>query len=158
MAHKLWPFQNGMFSITEIGKNRKNQNFQIKEIPFDIFDEWLAVLIPLKSSLKFGQEYISEIGRKPPYIRWTSTGYWKTQYYCNLIKSSNKINFNLISGHKTQTSEIGQKMRPKSKSLRLVFNLTKVGCVSPMVVVSIVPHAEFGPNDHMEDAPYFIYR
>ena len=23
--HKLWPFQNGMFSITEIRKNRKNQ-------------------------------------------------------------------------------------------------------------------------------------
>jgi len=39
MAHKLWSLQNGMFSITEIGKNRKNQKFQIKEIPFDIFDE-----------------------------------------------------------------------------------------------------------------------
>ena len=23
--HKLWPFQIGMFSITEIGNNRKNQ-------------------------------------------------------------------------------------------------------------------------------------
>ena len=26
----------------------------------------------------------------------------------------------------------------------------KVGCVFPMVVVSIPPHAEFGPNDHRE--------
>ena len=24
-----------------------------------------------------------------------------------------------------------------------------------MVVVSILPHAEFGPNDHREDAPHF---
>ena len=32
---------------------------------------------------------------------------------------------------------------------------SKVGCVFPMVVVSILPHAEFGPNDHREDAPHF---
>ena len=32
----------------------------------------------------------------------------------------------------------------------------KVGCVFPMVIVSIVPHAEFGPNDHREDASHFI--
>ena len=25
-----------------------------------------------------------------------------------------------------------------------------------MVIVSILPHAEFGPNDHQEDAPHFI--
>ena len=25
-----------------------------------------------------------------------------------------------------------------------------------MVVVSILPHAEFGSNDHREDAPHFI--
>ena len=31
----------------------------------------------------------------------------------------------------------------------------KVGCVFPMVVVSILPHAEFGQNDHREDAPHF---
>ena len=24
-----------------------------------------------------------------------------------------------------------------------------------MVVVSLLPHAEFGPNDHREDAPHF---
>ena len=29
----------------------------------------------------------------------------------------------------------------------------KLGRVFPMVVVSILPHAEFGPNDHREDAP-----
>ena len=27
-----------------------------------------------------------------------------------------------------------------------------------MVVVSILPHAEFGPNDHQEDAHHFIYK
>ena len=31
----------------------------------------------------------------------------------------------------------------------------KVGRVFPMVVVSIQPHAEFGRNDHREDAPHF---
>ena len=25
-----------------------------------------------------------------------------------------------------------------------------------VVVVAILPHAEFGPNDHREDAPHFI--
>ena len=30
---------------------------------------------------------------------------------------------------------------------------SKVGCVFPMVVISILPHAEIEPNDHREDAP-----
>ena len=30
----------------------------------------------------------------------------------------------------------------------------KVGCVWPMVVVSILPQAEFGWNDHRKDAPH----
>ena len=34
--------------------------------------------------------------------------------------------------------------------------IAKVGCVFPMVVVSLLPHAEFGPNDHLEDATHFI--
>ena len=33
--------------------------------------------------------------------------------------------------------------------------ICKVGCVVVMVVVSILPHAEFGPNDHRKDAPPF---
>ena len=33
---------------------------------------------------------------------------------------------------------------------------TKVGCVFPMVVVSLLLHAEFGPNDHRKDAPHFM--
>ena len=33
----------------------------------------------------------------------------------------------------------------------------KVGCVFPMVVVSIPPHAGFGRNDHRKDAPLCIY-
>ena len=31
----------------------------------------------------------------------------------------------------------------------------KVGCAYPMVAISIVPQAEFGPNDYREDAPHF---
>ena len=36
-----------------------------------------------------------------------------------------------------------------------IYQHTKVGCVYPMVVVSILPHAEFEPNDHQEDAYHF---
>ena len=36
--------------------------------------------------------------------------------------------------------------------------LTKVGCVFPMVVSPILPHAEFGRNDHQEDAPHFRFQ
>ena len=32
----------------------------------------------------------------------------------------------------------------------------KLGCVVRMVVHSILPHAECGPNDHRKDAPPFI--
>ena len=31
----------------------------------------------------------------------------------------------------------------------------KLGCVVRMVVNSILPHAEYGPNNHREDAPLF---
>ena len=33
---------------------------------------------------------------------------------------------------------------------------SKLGCVVRMVVDSILPHAESGPNDHRNDAPPFI--
>ena len=31
----------------------------------------------------------------------------------------------------------------------------EVGCVVVVVIVSILPHAEIGPNDHRQDAPHF---
>ena len=34
-----------------------------------------------------------------------------------------------------------------------VVGLSKLGCVVRMVVDSILPHAESGPNDHRKDAP-----
>ena len=38
------------------------------------------------------------------------------------------------------------------------YGLThKVGCVFPIAVVSILPHAEFGSNDRQENAPHFTY-
>ena len=36
------------------------------------------------------------------------------------------------------------------------FVSNKEGCVFRMVVVFILPHAEFGPNGHREDALHFI--
>ena len=45
---------------------------------------------------------------------------------------------------------------PKNLPIRVkLLQDIKVGCVFPMVVVSILPHAEFGQNDHREDAPHF---
>ena len=35
------------------------------------------------------------------------------------------------------------------------YLMTKVGCVVPMVVVSMLLHAGYGPNDHREDASHF---
>ena len=35
--------------------------------------------------------------------------------------------------------------------------ICKVGCLFPMVGVSILPIAEVGPNDHREDAPHFNF-
>ena len=36
-----------------------------------------------------------------------------------------------------------------------IWFITKVGCIFPMFVVSLLPHAEFGKSDHREDAPHF---
>ena len=33
---------------------------------------------------------------------------------------------------------------------------SKAGCIFPMAVVSILPHPEFEPSDHLENAPLFI--
>ena len=38
----------------------------------------------------------------------------------------------------------------------MVIFSNKVGCVFPMVIVSILPHAGFRLNDHRKDAPHFI--
>ena len=52
-------------------------------------------------------------------------------------------------------------MRPKILSSEEIDKQNlykfKVGCVFPMVVVSILPHSEFGRNDHWEDAPHFNF-
>ena len=39
-------------------------------------------------------------------------------------------------------------------TLGWVLSSLKVGCVFPIAAVSILPHAEFGPNDQPEDAVY----
>jgi len=39
-----------------------------------------------------------------------------------------------------------------------LYNCDKLGCVVRMVVDSILPHAEIGPNDHRKDAPSFIFK
>ena len=70
--------------------------------------------------------------------------------FCNLINENDPIkipeqgkDYSIIKGMFIK----GFKLRKSASA--------KVGCVFPMVVVSILPHAEFGPNDHREDAPHF---
>ena len=38
-----------------------------------------------------------------------------------------------------------------------IFHFCKADCVIPVVVVSMLPHAEFRQNDHREDAACFIF-
>ena len=38
-----------------------------------------------------------------------------------------------------------------------VLSIPKVGCVFPIVVLSIPIHEDFGRNDHQEDATHFIF-
>ena len=89
--HKLWSIQNGMFSITEIEKkgekSKKIKNFKWKKYRLTncgwfcwyLFNLVLNCMIRLdpvmwfswwNRAMKFGQEYIGEIGREPPYSRW----------------------------------------------------------------------------------------
>ena len=37
----------------------------------------------------------------------------------------------------------------------LICHVCKVVCVSPIVLVSILLYADFGPNDYRENAPHF---
>ena len=37
------------------------------------------------------------------------------------------------------------------------YTCYKEGCVFPVVVVPMLSHAEFGPNDHQEDASHFTF-
>ena len=41
-------------------------------------------------------------------------------------------------------------------SIITLFQSIKLGCVVRMVGDSILLHAEYGPNDHLKDAPQFI--
>ena len=43
------------------------------------------------------------------------------------------------------------------RHFRSKFIKFKVGCIFPMVVVSLLPHVEFGLNDYREDAPHFTF-
>ena len=62
-----------------------------------------------------------------------------------LTISSNSLLFFLLSEHQSFLE------------MRSVLDHYELERFFPMVVVSILPHAEFGPNDHREDAPHFTY-
>ena len=44
-----------------------------------------------------------------------------------------------------------------TKRITTIYGPYKLGCVIRMVVGSILPHAECGPNDHRKDAPPFSH-
>ena len=52
-----------------------------------------------------------------------------------------------------------EKQRIDTEKVKVCQEITnKVECVFPIVVDSMLPHAEFGPNDHRKDAPRFTTR
>ena len=80
---KLWPFQNGMFSITEIGKNWKKWNHQYRKktlwhksirtackltLGYQLSSRYRISKeprdLPGRSASKFSQKYITDIGRE----------------------------------------------------------------------------------------------
>ena len=66
----------------------------------------------------------------------------------------------ILMGYKTLMSKIDSADQNSSleqiqEDYQIVFTFYKVRCVFPMVVVSILPHAECRPNDHREDALQF---
>ena len=61
-----------------------------------------------------------------------------------LTISSNSLLFFLLSEHQSFLE------------MRSVLDHYELERFFPMVVVSILPHAEFGRIDHLEDAPHFI--
>ena len=56
------------------------------------------------------------------------------------------------ANHLVKPISIKQKCPRWKKARWETFN--KAGCVISMVIVSILPHAELGPNDHQDDAPH----
>ena len=64
------------------------------------------------------------------------------------------------AGNSLQNSCLQQFVQPKyhgiSKLQPSLF--IKVECVFPMIVVSMLPHAEFVLNDHRETAPHFTHK
>ena len=66
------------------------------------------------------------------------------QYYQQLNEAKNFTSF-----------EINFVSLPLGKIQNYLRKTYKAGPFVPMVVIYIVPHAEFGRNDHREDTPHF---
>ena len=51
--------------------------------------------------------------------------------------------------------QVSSKISPRVSKIRL--KAIEVGCVLPMVIVSFLHHAEFGPNDNRKNAtPFYL--
>ena len=82
-------------------------------------------------------------------------------FYFNICLEHQQINPKILSSTSLQPLKIF--FLPKSTNSTPVFLFTfppqkhtKVGCVFPMVIVSMLSNAEFGPNDHWDDVPHFM--
>ena len=79
---------------------------------------------------------------------WANT--FQSHYIEQLTEKTGAFkNFNLF------TSILANAISNPGKRL-LEHVPSKVGCVSPMFVVSVLLHAKFGPNDHRENVSHFI--
>ena len=89
-----------------------------------------------------------ENNRTVRFFQWVDDEgrYSKNSIYARLIQRQKRIIRNVENEEPLDEGKL-------CKYLNHVW-VNKVGCVFLMVRVSILPHAEFGQNDHREDAPY----
>ena len=74
--------------------------------------------------------------------------------YNNMVDNISQI----ITKEDFQLVIENEELKPKGKTHSFAKSPNKVGCIFPMVVISIVRHAELGRNDHREDAPHFTFQ
>ena len=84
---------------------------------------------------------------------WSFGNYIMSSYFHATFKNANlsKLSFNRF----LHSHVLSSLLRLSITSFRKP-DLVKLGCVERMVVDSILPHAECGPNDHRKDAPRLV--
>ena len=78
-------------------------------------------------------------------------------YISNSAAFNMRIKVTIFTRPLKGSTETEVSFSPHSPCLKSSI-LYKVGCVFPMVVVSILPHADFGRNEHRERKYSIVYK